>query len=104
MIRLRSATGSTIRVNKLTMVAKAKSQYGGDTWARTNTKTITTAFDIPVGDSTTFYYWYNYPVQVASNTSKTYLKAIFELSNGKKLTFEINSSGGITLRLKCIEG
>ena len=103
MIRLRSATGSAIRVNKLTMVAKAKSQYGGDTWERDNTKTITTAFDIPVGDNTTFYYWYNYPATVASNTSKTYLKAIFELSNGKKLTFEINSSGGITLRLKCIE-
>ena len=103
MIRLRSATGSTIRVNKLTMVAKAKSQYGGDTWERDNTKTITTPFDIPVGGSTSFYYWYNYPAQVATNTSKTYLKAIFELENGKKLTFEINSTGGITLRLKCIE-
>lgn len=103
MLRLRSATGSAIRVNKLTMVAKAKSQYGADTWVRDNTKTITTEFDIPAGGGTSFYYWYNYPVQVASNTSKTYLKAIFELSNGKKLTFEINSSGGITLRLKCIE-
>lgn len=103
MIRLRSTTGSDIRVNKLTMVAKAKpGLYGGDTWSRDNTKTVTTPFDIPAGGNA-FYYWYNYTAQVAINTAKTYLKAIFELSNGKKLTFEINSSGGITLRLKCIE-
>ena len=103
MIRLRSTTGSVIRVNKLTMVAKAKpGLYGGDTWARDNTKTVTTPFDIPAG-ANAFYYWYNYTVQVATNTAKTYLKAIFELDNGKKITFEINSSGGITLRLKCIE-